>query len=190
MIPISILALMVTLMVSEAAVTSKWPQGSLLTSNLNSLASMTYVTMLFWPLNASRRWLKGRSPIIIHRLAQCHGQRPLIDRHEQCHSGTVTKASDNVLVIIRGNLSLSHLAWPQFFLEIFAFNSNSNNWLSTFVRDVLVYNTQQFWIIRIMRFLWPWRSLFFVAGLGIVAQGSRAGTQLWESSFQILLYRS
>ena len=38
---------------SEAMVASKRPQRSHLTSKFNSVTSITYVTMLFWPLMAT-----------------------------------------------------------------------------------------------------------------------------------------
>ena len=47
------LPLTVILVTSEAMAASKRPPRSHLTSELNSVTSITYVTMLLWPLNAS-----------------------------------------------------------------------------------------------------------------------------------------
>ena len=53
-----ILHLTAILVASEAMAASKWPQRSDMTSELNSVASITYVAMLFWPLNASVSQIK------------------------------------------------------------------------------------------------------------------------------------
>ena len=53
-----VLHLTAILVASEAMAASKWPQRSDMTSELNSVASITYVAMLFWPLNASVSQIK------------------------------------------------------------------------------------------------------------------------------------
>ena len=44
------------LVASEAMVASKWPWRSNLTSDFNSVASITNVLMLLWPVKTSLRW--------------------------------------------------------------------------------------------------------------------------------------
>ena len=43
------------LVASEAMATSKWPWRSHLTSDLNSVTQITYLTMLLWPVKAPLR---------------------------------------------------------------------------------------------------------------------------------------
>ena len=55
------------LVASEAMATSKWPRRSHLTSEFNSVTSITYVAMLLWPLTASSDSIfRRRKPNVTH----------------------------------------------------------------------------------------------------------------------------